>query len=205
MLLLNAKFGDYVLNGRWKKNLKALSKAEIAVFSSLILSIILLIAFDLYSDFRAEASLSHIILDFCFGIGASSGLFLTWLHIGKARDSHINTIATAQDDAAHWKLEAKAIQKGIADEIEWQLNEWSLTPSEKEVAFLLLKGLSLKEISTVRGTAERTVRHHTLAIYAKAGVTGRAELSAFFLEEFLDRQGSISVISPRIKTQKEKS
>ena len=205
MLLVNTKFDQYVLNGQWKKNLKALSKAEIVVFCSLILSIVLLIAFDLYSDVVSQASASHIALDFFFGLGASTGLFLTWLHMGKTRDNHVHTIATAKDDAAHWKLEAEAIQKGIADEIERQINDWALTPSEKEVAFLLLKGLSLKEISTVRNTAERTVRHHTLAIYAKAGVTGRAELSAFFLEEFLDRQGSIAVISPRLKTQKEKN
>jgi DNA-binding CsgD family transcriptional regulator len=114
-------------------------------------------------------------------------------------------IAQAEGHAAHWKLEAEAIQKGIAAEIERQLTEWGLTPAEKEVAFLLLKGLSLKEISTVRCTAERTVRHHTLAIYAKAGVAGRAELSAFFLEELLDHQGSIAVLSPRIKARKQKS
>jgi DNA-binding CsgD family transcriptional regulator len=115
-----------------------------------------------------------------------------------------NNVSTALNEAAQWKLEAEAIQKGIADEIDHQMTAWSLTPTEKEVALLLLKGLSLKEISTIRKTAERTVRHHTLAIYQKAGVTGRAELSAFFLEEFLDRQNSLSVITPaQIKARKQ--
>lgn len=205
MLLVESKFSNYVLNGQWKNELFALSKTEIVTFCALIASIILLIAFDLHADFLAQQTLAHILLDFFFGFGATMGLLLTWLQMGRTRNRHVSKIAQAENTAAHWKLEAEAIQKGISDEIERQLAEWNLTPSEREVAFLLLKGLSLKEISTVRGTAERTVRHHTLAIYAKAGVTGRAELSAFFLEEFLDRQGSVTVLSHRIKNQKQKS
>ena len=49
----------------------------------------------------------------------------------------------------------------------------------------MLKGLSFKEIAPVRGTSERTVRQQALAVYAKAGLAGRAELAAFFLEDLL--------------------
>jgi DNA-binding NarL/FixJ family response regulator len=49
----------------------------------------------------------------------------------------------------------------------------------------LLKGLSLKEIAAVRATTERTVRAQARSLYAKAGLTGRASLSAFFLEDLL--------------------
>jgi len=53
------------------------------------------------------------------------------------------------------------------------------------VALLLLEGLSLREIATMRETSERTVRQQSLAIDRKAGLTGRAELSAFSLEDLL--------------------
>jgi DNA-binding NarL/FixJ family response regulator len=53
------------------------------------------------------------------------------------------------------------------------------------VALLLLKGLAHKEIADARETSERTVRQQSLAIYRKAGLSGRAELSAFFLEDLL--------------------
>ena len=66
-----------------------------------------------------------------------------------------------------------------------QLSSWKLTVAEKEVAFLLLKGMSLKEIAEIRKTAEKTARAHSMAIYAKAGLSGRSELSAFFLEDLL--------------------
>jgi DNA-binding CsgD family transcriptional regulator len=60
-----------------------------------------------------------------------------------------------------------------------------LTVSEKEVAFLLLKGLSLKEIAAIRETSEKTARAQSTAIYEKSGLAGRSELAAFFLEDLL--------------------
>lgn len=42
------------------------------------------------------------------------------------------------------------------------------------------KGLALKDVANLRSTSERTVRQQALAIYRKAGLAGRAELSAFF-------------------------
>jgi DNA-binding NarL/FixJ family response regulator len=53
------------------------------------------------------------------------------------------------------------------------------------VAFLLLKGLSLKEVAGVRNTSEKTARVQSMAVYAKAGISGRSELAAFFLEDLL--------------------
>jgi DNA-binding NarL/FixJ family response regulator len=57
------------------------------------------------------------------------------------------------------------------------------------VALLLLKGLSLKEVAAVRATAERTIRAQARSVYSKAGLTGRAALSAFFLEDLLAPMG----------------
>ena len=57
--------------------------------------------------------------------------------------------------------------------------------AEREVALLLLKGLSHREIAAVRAVSERTVREQARSLYAKAGLTGRAALSAFFLEDLL--------------------
>ena len=53
------------------------------------------------------------------------------------------------------------------------------------MALLLLKGLSTKEIAAVRAVSERTIREQSGAIYTKASLTGRAALSAFFLEDLL--------------------
>lgn len=69
--------------------------------------------------------------------------------------------------------------------IEWQFSEWQLTPSEKEVALALLKGLSLKEIAKQRATQEKTVRKQASAIYEKSNLCGRHEFAAWFFEDLL--------------------
>ena len=45
--------------------------------------------------------------------------------------------------------------------------------------------LSFKEAAAVRDTSERTVREQARSLYKKAGLAGRSELSAFFLEDLL--------------------
>ena len=69
--------------------------------------------------------------------------------------------------------------------IQWQFSEWGLSPSEKEVSLLILKGLSLKEIAGCRATHEKTVRKQASAIYDKSKLGGRHELSAWFFEDML--------------------
>lgn len=69
--------------------------------------------------------------------------------------------------------------------IDRQFERWGLFAAEREVALLLLKGLSHKEVASARETSERTVRQQALAVYRKAGLSGRAELAAFFLEDLL--------------------
>jgi len=69
--------------------------------------------------------------------------------------------------------------------IHKQFEAWKLTPSEKEVALILLKGLSFKEIAEVRSTKEKTVRQQASTIYSKSNVAGRNEFSAWFFEDML--------------------
>lgn len=88
-------------------------------------------------------------------------------------------------DAARWQAEAHALITGLAGAIDAQLERWGLTPAEKDIALLLLKGLSHKEIAELRATSETTVRQQSRAIYKKAGLGGRADLAAFFLEDLL--------------------
>ena len=60
-----------------------------------------------------------------------------------------------------------------------------LTDAENEVAWLILKGMSVAEIAGLRGTAEGTVRVQSTAIYRKAGVSGKSQLVALLVEDLL--------------------
>lgn len=106
----------------------------------------------------------------------------------RQRDDHLQVIRDleiARLQGQRWRSESRNLLNGLGEAIDTQFTRWGLTDAEREVALLLLKGLSTKEIAAVRGGSERTVREHARAIYSKAGLTGRAALSAFFLEDLL--------------------
>lgn len=89
----------------------------------------------------------------------------------------------AERDA--WRQSAEAALEGLGRAIDAQFGAWKLTPAEREVALLLLKGRSHKHIARTFDRSERTVRQHAAAVYLKAGLAGRAELAAFFLEDVM--------------------
>lgn len=66
-----------------------------------------------------------------------------------------------------------------------QFDAWALTPAEKETALFLLKGYSHKETAAMTNRSERTARQHAVSVYRKSGLSGRAELAAFFFEDML--------------------
>jgi DNA-binding NarL/FixJ family response regulator len=78
-----------------------------------------------------------------------------------------------------------AARHELARVVKQQFESWQLTQTEQEVAMLLLKGLSFKEIAALRNTLEKTVRQQASSIYRKSGVSGRHELSAWFIEDYL--------------------
>jgi len=89
----------------------------------------------------------------------------------------------AERDA--WRSSAQKALDGLGEAIDRQFDAWGLTPAEREVALLVLKGHSHKRIARVTGRSEHTVRQHAGASYQKAGLGGRAELAAFFLEDLM--------------------
>ena len=91
----------------------------------------------------------------------------------------------------------KAASGAFADLLEDYFETWALTPSERDVALLAIKGLSIAEIAGLRETKEGTIKAQCNAIYRKAGVTGRPQLLSLFIEELMGeglvaREGSAS-------------
>ncbi len=118
----------------------------------------------------------------------SVGIVFLFLAVRRQRDEQLTLLRdleVARAQGLRWRSEARALLNGLGEAIQAQFSRWNLTEAESEVALLLLKGLSLKEIAAVRATTERTVRAQARSLYSKAGLTGRASLSAFFLEDLL--------------------
>ncbi len=73
--------------------------------------------------------------------------------------------------------------------LKWQYrtnNVWALTPAEKDISILLLKGLGTNEISEIRSTKIGTVKLQVHKVLQKAGASNRAEFMSLFMDEFLD-------------------
>jgi DNA-binding NarL/FixJ family response regulator len=47
------------------------------------------------------------------------------------------------------------------------------------------------------GRSERTVRNQTLSIYRKSGMTGRSDLSAFFLQDIMGEEKEFPAVQGR--------
>lgn len=103
----------------------------------------------------------------------------------------LSTIATVVDmrrlRARQRRMEAqlRVASGAFAQLLEEHFDAWVLTPSERDVALLTIKGLSIAEIAGVRQTKEGTVKAQCNAIYAKAGVSGRQQLLSLFIEELM--------------------
>lgn len=164
----------------------------LALSGGLLAAIAVLIAIDLATDYGSGAGVAHVAVELCVILAAAVGFVMVLRalrrEIGAAKAEQralARDLSAAREDAARFRAEAESLVHGLARAIDAQLDRWGLTAAEQEIALLLLKGLSLKDIGGVRGTSERTVRQQALAIYKKSGLAGRAELAAFFLEDLL--------------------
>lgn len=73
----------------------------------------------------------------------------------------------------------------LAEVIAARFARWGLTAAEREVALFALKGFDVAGIAGLRGAAQGTVRAQLARVYAKAGVSSRAELLSLFIEDLL--------------------
>lgn len=157
--------------------------------------IAVLAAFDLAWDFGEGITVAHVLAEGAvFVIGAFGTVFVVRQLRRAARSERAareEAVALAEQlkateaEATRWRGEARDLIKGLGAALDRQFERWALSPAEKEVALLLLKGLSHKEIAQVRSITEATARQQARAVYKKAGLSGRNDLAAFFLEDLL--------------------
>lgn len=157
--------------------------------SAFFLLIFGLTLIDTILDFRGGVSIKHLIVEFTI-LFISLLAFNFYLDRLKVNQQKVqNQIDGAQKNAeeSRQKIEGLRLELGhfksqFRDEIDQQFLTWKFSKAESEVALLLLKGLSLKEISETRGSNEKTVRTQCTSVYKKSGLSGRHQLSSYFLD-----------------------
>ncbi|WKZ56245.1 MAG: LuxR family transcriptional regulator [Bdellovibrionota bacterium] len=108
------------------------------------------------------------------------GVVRRWRSDAVAMEGRVKHLEIERDA---WRTKSKELLAGLGSAVDAQFRQWGLSAAEKEVGLLILKGLSHKEIATLRQSSERTVRQQAASIYAKSGLEGKAGLAAFFLED----------------------
>ncbi|MGB1201565.1 MAG: helix-turn-helix transcriptional regulator, partial [Cognaticolwellia aestuarii] len=159
------------------------------VIAVLLAIIMVLNFFDVITDVSLGVPTWHIIEESMIVLASAIGFVFLVIEISN-RTKHINHLKSELDKSGiqlkNISEEMKVARAKYSEVINEQFNLWGLTKSEQEVAMLLLKGLSFREISEVRDTKEKTVRQQASNIYVKADVDGRHEFAAWFLEDFME-------------------
>ena len=143
--------------------------------------IVLLIGWDVVADYQESVNLSHMAIEIAVMSAAAGGTVLLWLQLRRTQSD----LAKALVENQQWTRDNRELLQGLGAAIHKQFDSWRLTKAEAEVGLYILKGLSHKEIAQARQTSERTIREQARALYRKSGLSGRAELSAYFLEDLL--------------------
>ena len=147
-----------------------------------------LIVFDIGHDLASGTTVYHVLLELLMMLAAAAGAYYFWKWLRVAR--HVERdlaqdLKKARAETSRWQEEEQHLLDNLRKAINRQFTQWDFSPTDKEVAFCLLKGLSLKEIAKLRGSTFNSIRQQAHVLYGKAGLGGRAELSAFFLGELL--------------------
>jgi DNA-binding CsgD family transcriptional regulator len=143
---------------------------------------------DVVDDLHSGGELLHMALEVIIIAVAAAGAVVLWFQLVRARTTNRvlrADLTKARAEMQRFQAESQDLMRGLGEAIDRQFARWQLSPAEREVALLLLKGLSHKDAAEARSTSERTVRQQALSVYRKAGLAGRAELAAFFLEDLL--------------------
>ena len=148
-------------------------------YPAIILTIAaLFFAYDIVADILVDReSVIHVLIESLVFFAVS-----TLAVVELKRASRLSAeVLQGQDQIARLSGELLTVMRN-------QFTEWELSPSESEVALLLIKGLSMKEISEARQVKEKTVRQQATGIYVKSQCAGRHELAAYFIEDLMSHE-----------------
>jgi DNA-binding CsgD family transcriptional regulator len=97
----------------------------------------------------------------------------------------VRSVFRARRDQFQAEEALRSASGAFAKVVDEKFNRWGLTKAEHDVAWFMIKGFSTKETADLRGTSDGTIKAQCNAIYRKVGVTGRAQLLSFMVEDLL--------------------
>ena len=159
-----------------------------ALLAVALLSIIVGGTADLVMDDPASWFSFHVFFEVLMIAGAlvmATTLWLGWWRAERSAATLRRSLDQRGEERDAWRRNAEQALEGLGRALNDQFDAWELTPAEREVALLLLKGYSHKAVAKKTDRSPQTVRQHATVVYRKSGLAGRAQLSGFFLEDLM--------------------
>ena len=125
-------------------------------------------------------------------IGRDDIEMITIIALGLALVFIVGNLRDLFRENRNFAVTIKAASGQLASIIFDKFNDWDLTASEQDVAFMLIKGFSIQEISAFRNSKPGTIKSQSNSIYRKAKVHGRNDLVSFFMEDLLSGENLIT-------------
>ena len=155
---------------------------------------VLLLALEIVTEPDDEVTLPDLIVDaatilltICSAVGVA--LLVQRVHVQhEEKMTLLRDLDVARAEGEAWRSRVQSHLTGLKEELDRQVESWGMTAAEREVGLLILKGLSHKDIATLRATSDATVRQQAQAIYRKAGLPGKTAFTAYFLEDLFVQQ-----------------
>lgn len=160
------------VRGRWPREAKALGALIVLQAATAIFFLI-----DSLMDLASESpgELAHNLAEFIAVLSLVACVVLLSREVQRILRRHERV-----------EQQLQAARGAFSGVMERHFAEWGLTPSERDVALLSIKGAPIAEIASARGTREGTVKAQLNAIYSKAGVANRTQLVGVFIDEIID-------------------
>lgn len=120
-------------------------------------------------------------------IGTLMGaLVLGWFSHKWTARMHSASVAELRGELSEFRKVGNNAMATVRTAIRQQFAQWKFTKTESAVAEFLVRGYSLRQIAAMQQKSEGTVRNQSITIYRKAGMTGRRDLVAFFLNDLFE-------------------
>ena len=159
------------------------------VLTVLVISVFATSAIEIAFEFVAGEPLTAMWDDMLW-LAVSAGCVLYYLYERRMSSKEIDELRVNLENARGKLVKLDTHSREIANQyravMQKQFDAWKLSASEQDIVVCMLKGLTFREIAGLRETREKTVRQQASAVYRKAGVSSRSELTAWFFEDMLE-------------------
>lgn len=149
------------------------------------------VAYDIYEEFpmlSEDGFLFHFLLEvFILVISLAGLVYFFGIHLSEMelKDEYKKQLELSRQELSDSNIRFYQLKHDFLKIINEQFDNWKLSPVEKEIGLLLIKGLSFEEIAEVRQTTPKTARKQAVSLYSKSNLKNRNEFAAWFLEDLL--------------------